>query len=119
MNRILPERVIDAYQRTKLQPVRQSWVERRDEQGGEQKCACGLSAVLIADELMSFEEILEIEKQGHEPDAGQSLDISKQYERGFVCGFDGEPMYPGRPDQFRLGWEDGQAAASAVFARND
>ena len=108
MKRITPERVVEAYRKTGLRPVRERWVAWR---GGE--CVvCGLSAVAIA----AGNDAREIEQRTVKTRCiGEMLGLPTEYVGGFADGFDGESRYVDN-EEFSAGYADGIAAREAVLA---
>jgi hypothetical protein len=116
VNRITPERVKDAYDKTGLIPIQDVWIRRWDSGDCE---ACALSAVMVAEGKASEDELIALTnaEDDAEPDAAKALDLAKDYEFGFVEGFDASP--DGKPARkhllnsqgYLLGFADGQKAA--------
>jgi len=106
MNRITPEQVKAAYEKTGLTPTRGEFFYLPD--GNVVSGACGLG-------------VLAYEKSGGIPEdrINGILGIEVDYSVGFAVGFDGQPdpysIYsPENDDEFRAGLEDGDASARAV-----
>jgi len=104
IKRITPEQVFAAYQATGVVPIQDEWFRTID----GQKCACGLSAVQVAqaaDTEVGFQDIV---MQGDiEEFLSNTLELKKDYLRGFIYGFDGSSLSERADDTFKLGWKDG------------
>lgn len=101
MERITPERVIEAYKATRLTPMRGGYFPKEG-------CACGLGA--IATELrLDVSSNLTITKE-------LDLLMNSSYRAGFARGFDGDERYDAaNPVEFEAGYQDGQAAWRAAI----
>jgi hypothetical protein len=108
MDRITPEQVVAAYKATGLTPKRNEWFCYRT------NSACGMGAISV-------------QAQGkEEADARGTFHwiadrYDADYRQGFESGFDGDKretfdwLSPARRANRNLGYDDGQAAAEAVF----
>lgn len=108
MNRILPDRVVDAYKTTGLLPAQEEWAMTKN----GKRCGCGLTACLVA-AGDSFEQIcsdLEMEER-----AQVKLCLTLAYTEGFITGFDDNRLPPDKTTpEHMAGFEDGQVSLEAV-----
>lgn len=121
INRITPEMVLAAYEKTGLAPVRGVWLEKQP----TRECACALSATALATDLNAKEEIqksltvgLSITARSVREILSDVLHLDRDYLDGFVVGFD-DPTYSGFHSQeaYFTGFEDGKVAGEAVTAK--
>jgi len=109
MKRIMPDDVLRAYQATGLKPLQG---EFREYKTCDTVCGgCAITALLASDGIDIVEE----------PNLRRIAEgrWGGFYIGGFVCGFDGKPAAwfdrDNSREEERIGYEDGQAAAAAVF----
>jgi hypothetical protein len=105
MNRIAPEEVVAAYRKTGLIPERtaEHWFSE------DGKCGCGATAVMKARNPEFCNSILSFK------DAIGLLEVSGEYLRGFIHGFDGrEPRVKNLPE-YDQGYRDGIDSCRAAF----
>jgi hypothetical protein len=105
MNRITPEQVVAAYRKTGLTPERtgEAWFSL------DGKCGCGATAVMKArnpdfcNSVLSFKDALGL------------LEVSGEYLRGFIHGFDGlAPRVKDLPE-YDQGYQDGVDSCRSAF----
>jgi hypothetical protein len=94
MKRITPEEVVEAYAKTGLKPA-------RDTAYGPE--CCGIGAIAAVNGVVN-----------DSPYAWARHKYDSDYVDGFLCGFDDRSMYQ-TDGPFRIGFNDGLAAAAAVF----
>lgn len=115
MQRITPQEVAAAYAATGLKPHRRTWYARPMAEI-DVGCACGIGVLII-------------HRFGNGPDITSRMGLhagilvgNVEYLAGFIRGFDGDPDHSQNPGweseyaEYRLGHEDGAAAAALVFA---
>jgi hypothetical protein len=105
MRRITPEQVLAAYAATGMKPARTGY-----DWFTEDGCGCGMTAI-IKQRRPEFRNPGLIVYE-----AADILEVSVEYIFGFADGFDGRgrPATPAESHRTQ-GWEDGHAAALAVF----
>jgi hypothetical protein len=112
MNRITIERVQRAYEKTGRQPARGMW--GHSETGG----CCGLGAVLHAEHPGA---LTKLPTPSASAMACEFLGLSTAYICGFTDGFDSRHLETHTQhlkesnEEYRAGYDDGQAAARVVF----
>jgi hypothetical protein len=111
MKRITPEEVVEAYKVTGYKPIRMGWFI----DCGDHCEACGLTvcSVAIGKNQKTKEKAAIVDRW--EEYLTESLEISTGYLRGFVSGFDGYTSGPLLNGDAYIGFNDGVAAAQAVF----
>lgn len=99
--RITPEEVQAAYEKTGIQPAKESYFNIVD----EVETACGIGAMAHA---------AHADGRSFNPRVWATKKYGEYYHRGFVAGFDDkrEPAVQG--DRYALGYADGRAAAKAI-----
>jgi hypothetical protein len=126
VNRITPDQVVEAYRKTGLKPTRSSWFGQLSHQECE---ACGQTAVAVAEGNVTIDDLKKVNNLTIEEfedgamttcqlcyAAAVKLTGSPDYVTGFVAGFDNCRRFPGRDNAYHDGYDDGAAAAEAVFA---
>ncbi|WP_010271408.1 hypothetical protein [Paenibacillus senegalensis] len=108
INRIAPEQVKEAYEKTGLKPMQNGWFEIST------KCACGLSAVLAAEKGIEWLESQFRLRRSRSYIASERLNLLPSYVTGFTSGFDGGVFFHSEGGTSALGYEDGKAAWEAV-----
>ena len=116
-NRLTKERVLAAYSALPQITAAQDVYTLIDD--GVQ-CACGISAVLMAEKGKSFEEVAELTTFDATTNASTAdklaaeIGLSADYIDGFVWGFD-QSYEASNYYEWIDGYEDGLAAAQAIF----
>lgn len=99
MRRITQTEVILAYARLNANTVRNTF--------GTPYACCGLSA------------LMQVSDDPHIPDILHTLQLSIDYVRGFLRGFDGkdfaEPLGDTNKEEYKAGFEDGKAIGDRLF----
>ena len=104
IKRITPEKVLTAFKATGLVPIQDDWFGITD----GKKCACGLSAVQVAQAENTDSGFNDISRaEDIEEFISKSMELEYEYLRGFVYGFDGSSLSDRADDNFKLGWKDG------------
>jgi hypothetical protein len=118
MNRITPEMVKEAYEKTGLKPMAKTWADWE----GDRKCGCALTACYYAkvENPTEFNKYIEkVDEDIIEPFLSDKLGLDEEYIIGFIRGFDNStsptPLYARDYNARKIGYEDGQAARKAVF----
>lgn len=109
MRRITVEEVKAAYQATGLKPIRKLFIK-----GLNDKCGCALTACAIASGCTTYGDIFA--QPIRSTHIFSSLGLNRSYADGFTEGFDGYSKPEGVSDENIIGYDDGRAAALAIFA---
>lgn len=107
LRRITPDEVRAAYARTGLQPMRDTFLEPSDSAPGLM-AACALGA-------LDYEVRDDPDERPNTDQVVRRLGLDPWYAVGFAAGFDGGIRETDASEPYRLGYEDGAAAARAVF----
>jgi hypothetical protein len=102
-NMITVERVKAAYEKAGIRPIRNHFVMINN--AGE-KCGCGLTAILVGEGIISFEDWLEGNYGTTLPSEfiARQLDLTEDQVRGFMDGFDGSLcLYDSRREYYEIG----------------
>lgn len=124
--RITPREVLEAYEKTGLEPIFDDWYDTHCIDLERTTHACGFTAVMLASKTP-------MPKGVHLYDAIESYarerfdGAGEHYKGGFALGFDGKdaplpsgddhPLMRGSEGWSRLGWCDGKRARAFVEAR--
>lgn len=116
MNRILPDMVLAAYEKTGLKPVQEGWTDVND---NYEPCACGLSvSYIVGDKEQRFGEMHNSYNTVEESIIefiSNKLTLDIPYAEGFVDGFDGSSLDDEvNMPNYTQGYEDGKACWLAV-----
>lgn len=112
--RIIPEEVVEAYQRTGVLPIRNTW----GCSGYDKECACGITAVAMSKNDCTFEQLvtmkLDRDEHFYEEFYQELLNVPNTYIIGFAHGFDGTEASRYEDATYLKGVEDGEAAFKLV-----
>ena len=114
MNRITPEDVKAAYEKTGLKPIIKRWYNAKE------NCGCAFSAMVKAKTDRDLTEMLKLHHWNRVSFVSRLLDLDKDYVDGFINGFDNRsPLTVGNYDVpkgecFQIGCKDGRIAAMVL-----
>lgn len=109
IRRITPSMVVEAYEMTGIEPKRGTFAEYSKGYAADKPCAgCALTALYL------------LENEGKSPNGGDIRDWAEeqfgfQYTCGFIFGYDDKVPSWTSADDFREGYDDGEAAAAVIF----
>jgi hypothetical protein len=109
MSRITPEQVLQAYAKTGLRPMQKEYARRVE----RFQCGCALTACAVAAGV-PFDEILDARPA--RAIIMKALGLTWDYVAAFTDGFDvGGQCSADNYETYKAGYDDGAAAAAAVF----